>query len=592
MLHDGKAISMSPQKGKARENKSWQAGWWDFQPLAERFLRPLEWSQSSVIFCAHPVQPLITARHFSSSKQFIISPPTHVVSAPTSYCPPSLISVAPNDDWLFAYFPGRNVEGIGVLWARGPQIDNWSIRESWPIVHGAAPVAVSWLGQPREWVSGTTPGSATRLPPRGPRPPVSDPTLLLVNQNQNITVCYFRQYVQSIRFLTCSTAQPAVTGEGQMLSADSTSTGIKQCFKAAIGLGYNEASVLIAMRSHYVPPPVNNTSHYNTIGPSLPERTKPPLPPELCPMEWENWGEESIINLFEVQFLYNGERFGLSVEPLQPILGCGKTLVGLDFICLPPSLDPPPSPRKANERPLFYLVSSYLDFENYDSPPKSELISHSITRLSTPGPVPLGRAWKIQKTASRSFTPRIVAYVLSPPVRPHLGQQDIIFAGILDTSGSLPPAHTNIRRAPIGSTKVLNLADLTDHEEYNTSPILCDVTRLAQDNSIISGRAPTDIGHLLSLSSTPFGDTVETIYQADKILDDQSSDFSHSSTLGILGAVIAIYRERALAVKNSTKDLTARWKVAQEACSLVACNQAFEDCKDGDTYDLGIEDLA
>ncbi|KAH0583791.1 hypothetical protein H2248_009394 [Termitomyces sp. 'cryptogamus'] len=638
MLHDSKTI---PQKGKARENKSWQAGWWDFQPLGERFLRPLEWSQSSIIFCAHPVQPLITARHFSSSKQFIISPPTHVVSAPTSYCPPSLISVAPSDDWLFAFFPGRHVEGMGVLWVRGPQIDNWTIKESWPIAHGAVPVAASWLGQAREWVSGITQGSTTRLPPRGPRPPVSDPTLLLVNQNQNITVCYLRQYVQSIRFLTCSTAQFTVTGEGQMPPADSSSTGIKQCFKAAIGLGYNEASVLIAMRSHYVPQPVNKSSHYNTIGPNLPEEIQSPSSIELRSMEWENWGEETVINLFEVQFLYNGERFGLSAEPLQPILGCGKPLIGLDFICLPPLLDVPdiPSPRRTNERPSFYLVSSYLDFENYGSSPKSELVSHSITRLSTPGP--LGRAWKIRMTASRSFTSGIVGYVLPPPVRSHLGQQDIIFTGILDTSGALPSAHTNIRRAPIGSTKVLNLADLTDHDEYEASPILCDVTRIGQDvplnavlspngvvlatissslwplrtsvqsvpqiralldtpehrllplapslaESIISGRASTDISHLLSLSSTPFEDTLETIYQADKILDDQSSDFSHSSTLGVLGTMIEIYRKRAMAAKGSTstEDLTARWKTAHELCSLVACNQAFDDCKEGDTYDL------
>ncbi|KAG6810189.1 hypothetical protein H0H92_012953 [Tricholoma furcatifolium] len=141
---------MSPQKGKAREKKNWQTGWWDFMPLAERSLRPLEWSQSSVIFCAHPVQPLITARHFSSSKQFVISPPTPVASSPASYGPPTLISVAPNDDWLFAYFPGHSVDGIGALWTRGPQIDNWSVKESWSIAQGAAPLTANWLGLPRQ----------------------------------------------------------------------------------------------------------------------------------------------------------------------------------------------------------------------------------------------------------------------------------------------------------------------------------------------------------------------------------------------------------------------------------------------------------
>jgi hypothetical protein len=49
-------------------------------------------------------------------------------------------------------------------------------------------------------------------------------------------------------------------------------------------------------------------------------------------------------------------------------------------------------------------------------------------------------------------------------------------------------------------------------------------------------------------------------------------------------------RARSLsASKDIEKEmLTARWEVAHDICSLVACNQAFEDCKEGTTYDLGI----
>ncbi|KAG6899741.1 hypothetical protein C0993_007270 [Termitomyces sp. T159_Od127] len=46
-----------------------------------------------------------------------------------------------------------------------------------------------------------------------------------------------------------------------------------------------------------------------------------------------------------------------------------------------------------------------------------------------------------------------------------------------------------------------------------------------------------------------------------------------------------------MAVKDFREDLTARWKVAHELCYLIACNQAFDDCKDGDIYDLGIRDI-
>ena len=36
------------------------------------------------------------------------------------------------------------------------------------------------------------------------------------------------------------------------------------------------------------------------------------------------------------------------------------------------------------------------------------------------------------------------------------------------------------------------------------------------------------------------------------------------------------------------EDLEARWKTAHDLCSVTACNLAFEDSRDGETYDLGI----
>jgi hypothetical protein len=35
------------------------------------------------------------------------------------------------------------------------------------------------------------------------------------------------------------------------------------------------------------------------------------------------------------------------------------------------------------------------------------------------------------------------------------------------------------------------------------------------------------------------------------------------------------------------EDLTARWQVAHDMCSLASCIMAFEECKEGDAYDLG-----
>jgi hypothetical protein len=112
--------------------------------------RPLEWSQSSLIFAAHPAQPLVIVRHFLSSKQFVLPSPAPVLASPASYDPPTLISVEPKDEWLFAYFPGRESDGTACLWKRGTQINDWNVKEWWAVSQGAGVVAASWLGAPRE----------------------------------------------------------------------------------------------------------------------------------------------------------------------------------------------------------------------------------------------------------------------------------------------------------------------------------------------------------------------------------------------------------------------------------------------------------
>jgi hypothetical protein len=130
--------------------KSTCHGAYSFVLRLSSHFRPVEWSPSSVIFTAHHTQPLVTARHFSSSKHFGIPSPVPIVSSPTSYEPPSVISVASDDEWLFAYFPRRDGDGIGCLWKRGAQIDSWTVKEWWSFAHGAGVVAASWLGEGRE----------------------------------------------------------------------------------------------------------------------------------------------------------------------------------------------------------------------------------------------------------------------------------------------------------------------------------------------------------------------------------------------------------------------------------------------------------
>jgi hypothetical protein len=110
----------------------------------------VEWSQSSTIFVAHATQPLVVARTFSSPNQFSIPSPPPIITSPSSYAPPTVISVHPNDDWLFAYFPGREIDGIGCLWKCGRQVDSWVVKEWRNMARDGGVVAACWAGTERE----------------------------------------------------------------------------------------------------------------------------------------------------------------------------------------------------------------------------------------------------------------------------------------------------------------------------------------------------------------------------------------------------------------------------------------------------------
>lgn len=113
--------------------------------------RPIQWSASSVIYTAHPTRSQVVGRHFSSSKQFVLPSPSNLIASSTLYDPPSVISVSQTDDWLFAYFPRKDGgEGTACIWNRGPQIDNWIVKECWYLDKAAGAVTATWLEQPRQ----------------------------------------------------------------------------------------------------------------------------------------------------------------------------------------------------------------------------------------------------------------------------------------------------------------------------------------------------------------------------------------------------------------------------------------------------------
>jgi hypothetical protein len=121
-------------------------------PSSPRFIstrhRPVLWTNSAILF-AHESEPIITGRAFPSSRQFLLQPPAVSNSTPGSYEPPTVLSVSPDENWLFAYFPGRQLPGVGCFW-RAHRTDGWNIVESISFAPGRGVVCAMWLSHARE----------------------------------------------------------------------------------------------------------------------------------------------------------------------------------------------------------------------------------------------------------------------------------------------------------------------------------------------------------------------------------------------------------------------------------------------------------
>lgn len=94
-------------------------------------------------------------------------------------------------------------------------------------------------------------GIPGRSPPRGPRTPVSDPTLLIVTQDHQVNICYFRHYIPSLKIISCSLTQPGVTLEGQTHLGEDRGTHGKRCLRAAIGLSPN-GNILLSYSEYFL----------------------------------------------------------------------------------------------------------------------------------------------------------------------------------------------------------------------------------------------------------------------------------------------------------------------------------------------------
>ncbi|KAF9246326.1 hypothetical protein BU15DRAFT_39687 [Melanogaster broomeanus] len=632
----------TPVKGKARDDGRWNASWWDFHPLVENINRPVDWSCSSTIFTTHPTQPVILGRLFPSSKQFVVVSPDPILRSPTSYEPPTVITVSPNDQWLFAFYPSRDGDGIACLWSRGSCVDTWMVRECWPFSRGSGVVTAAWAGAEREWTTSTD-GSSSRLPSRGPLTPVSNPTLLLVTQAHQLHVCYLRTYVPSRKVIFCSLTQPYFTVEGQPLGAmHDTPAGPKTsrlCIRAAIGFIYNAAC--------------------NDLGLGLPldlPQSQDPSPEEQYPpLNWGAQAEEQTIELCEVKLRFDGMNISLISQPLPPLHHPSPHLTGLTFVCTPPPKpDPTTSPRTSpkkdkqpgrpmTEPPATFLVASFLDFEDYSTVPKSVIVAYTLAR-TPPAATPIKIAWTTHHVGERSFFPRVLT-LSCPGWVPTNVRKGVVVALLADTGGSASRGTQKAREVAVGNIAILQLPDLADDPDWErllvSAPasragmdwpvniamsrnrvLLCAVAlgrmsihtlpkqlvrdptphnllplSMALSSAIQSRRSVADIAHVLSMSATPFDTIVDTMKGTWFAFETnaRAGMVGAFSAMEVLGATVEIYRwvchdfgakARQTAEGDEKEHLSSLWRNAHDMCSVAACLTAFEDCKESEGYDL------
>ncbi|KAJ3517171.1 hypothetical protein NLJ89_g668 [Agrocybe chaxingu] len=620
----------SPSKGKSSDTggKSWRAGWWDFYPVLETPKRAIQWSNSSLIFTADPTQPRVNARHFSSSKQFVLPPPPPIVSSYASYEPPSVISASPNGEWLFSYFPRRDNDGTGCLWKRGPQIDNWQVQDSWSFVRSGGVVAVSWLTSPREWVSNSS-GEPMRLPPRGPQTPISKPTLLLVTQDNCIHLTYYRQFLPGIRTMKRSLSFNGLTLENAAGASEvpEGQHSPRQCMRAAIDI-----SILVATNTRRMPSstppcaPIMAPPPFNSMDLSVPITIPETHPQDHKPPEWDAWGEDNALDIYEIQLRFDGLT-----------MNHGSLIISdISFMCAPP---PAPTStqtessheRSVKERGRLYLTVTSVGLKEYSSLPTSKIILYSVICKA---PNPRGSLWATNAEASKIIERGVVTHLesfvdFSTPS--HIS----IYAYTLDNSGSLALGKSRPKEVPIGSISVLNVPDLTDNLNYEQTSIshpydflgrnlplfaavspnrrlLCALSstlwrtkvsihplpkastssippfspRLAC--SILARISSEDIVHSISAPQVPLSEATEVMRHTLDVLEKFKSETPYSATWDIMGVATEVYRTRAQAAKNEQEAemLRDRWQTALDVCSIAACNTAFDDCKEDGGYDL------
>ncbi|KAG8972541.1 hypothetical protein FRC05_009774 [Tulasnella sp. 425] len=498
------------RKGKEKEADPaglpavhWSLGWEQVQALASDNRQALAWLNNGLVLSPHSSLARVCARFVhatptapSTTFEF---PDPQVDLSP--YGPPTLICALQGlfkECWVYAYFPPatgmlNSGDGLACVWDCQPMIGMVTAMSWWLVKKGSAPVAGRWVGQPRDWFVDADKKEPQRERPLGPVL-VKAPMLLLVTESNHAEMVYRADRPpHQFAVLKASLQSTSICPAGETASEASPvgPGGTRICTKAAIGLGSDSESIVVATVSRLVPYAGPSTGSLDILAMTgdldIPSVAGPSSKNGEYQPSLEAWGEEQTIALCEVRINTEADLIVLETYPLSPINvhwpaepfsastldntnGDSqpiRQLLHLEFTNLvPPAAEKVPESGKSDdidmadlfeakpeeEDSILQLVVSFGEFK--DSEELEEI------GLAMDPEVP---DWLIKQGPTRIFDSTLLSMVRSLP-----GVDAYhLYAAFMRCSGKIASGRTE---GVIGAVKVLNL-DLEDDTEFGETPI-------------------------------------------------------------------------------------------------------------------------
>ncbi|KAG8834034.1 hypothetical protein FRC17_009672 [Serendipita sp. 399] len=204
------------------------------------------------------------------------------------------------------------------------------------------------------------------------------------------------------------------------------------CTRASLGLGYNDAAILIAMQTSLLPSPRVPLSETQFAGLGIPSATFVTQP---STDDWEYTGTESSIRICEVSISCTNERgWDIQTEPLSPIaLNTTAQLTHLQFVPKyhydDTSMAIDGASSSQGDR---YLVVGTTELGSLTSPPRADISVYSLSKQSPPAST---QKWNVHMESKRGFV-NYAVFTMAPAYPTYQKGPNLLIVSLLQVYGT------------------------------------------------------------------------------------------------------------------------------------------------------------